>query len=167
VDWRRGLICTARSRRQSEVSGLEVKGNLGKFPRHFKGLFPIGNMRVRILRGQPGITSFCLAPKEMRNKAGNPGISRSRPCLQTPVSTIFERQSPKVSGHLRDYSRFVETSARDRVRLALRGPLAVISTAVLSRWLAKSGIADRALRDEARSVMSYCWFESISLRQHK
>jgi hypothetical protein len=83
----------------------------------------------------------------MRNKAGNPGISRIRLCLHTPVSAILARQSPKVSGHL-NYSRFVETSARDWVRFALRGPLAVISTAVSSRLLAKSGIADRALRDE-------------------
>jgi hypothetical protein len=92
---------------------------------------------------------FCRAPKEMRNKPGNPRISRIWLCLHTPVPAILAHQSPKVSGHLRDYSRFVETAARDWGRLARRGPLCSHSTAVSSRSLAKSGIAGRPLRDES------------------
>jgi hypothetical protein len=84
----------------------------------------------------------------MRSMAGNPSVSRIRLCLHTAVPAILANQSPKVSGHLRDYSRSVETAARDWVRSALRAPLALISTADSSRLLAKSGIADRTLRDD-------------------
>ena len=37
----------------AKVSDPEFWGNVRKFRRHFKGLFLIGNVRVRILPGQP------------------------------------------------------------------------------------------------------------------
>src|ERR1700722_4162817 len=37
----------------AKVSDPEFLGNVRKFGRHFKGLFLIGNVRVRILPGQP------------------------------------------------------------------------------------------------------------------
>jgi hypothetical protein len=97
---------------------------------------------------------FCPASLETQNKPGNPTISRIRFCLHTPVPAILAHQLPKVSDRLRDYSRFLKTRARDWGRFALGGPLAVISTVVPSRLLAKSGIADRALRDESPSKTS-------------
>ena len=42
-----------------------------------------------------------------------PAFSRVRLCLDTPESAIAGRQSAKVSGHTRDYSRFAETVGGD------------------------------------------------------
>jgi hypothetical protein len=38
----------------AKVSNPRFRGKVRKFPRHFKGHFSIGNVQVRILRGQPG-----------------------------------------------------------------------------------------------------------------
>jgi hypothetical protein len=46
-------------------------------------------------------------------------FSRVRYGLQTPNSLISGRQSPKVSGHIREYSRFAETVGGDLVRSLL------------------------------------------------
>jgi hypothetical protein len=85
-------------------------------PRHFKGHFPIGNVQVRILPGQPGSPAVGRAPQEKREWARNAGFSRVRFCLRTPVSPDVRWKLPKVSGLLREYSRFAETFAGDRVR---------------------------------------------------
>ena len=38
----------------AKVSNPRFRGKVRRFPRHFKGHFLIGNVQVRILRGQPG-----------------------------------------------------------------------------------------------------------------
>jgi hypothetical protein len=76
-------------------------------------------MEVRILPGQPGIPASGQAPREKREWAANEGFSRVRFRLQTPKSVISERQLAKVSGHVREYSRFAETVGGDWVRSRL------------------------------------------------
>jgi hypothetical protein len=49
------------------------------------------------------------------------GFRDSGAGLRVPNSGKCEAHSPKVSGRYREYSRFRETSARDRVRQPLRG----------------------------------------------
>ena len=100
----------------AKVSNLEFRGKEGKFPRHFNGIFPIGNVRVRSLPGQPATPAFRQATQEKQEWAGNAGFSRVRLCLQTPKSTIAGRQSPQVSDHTRGFFRFAETVGADRVR---------------------------------------------------
>jgi hypothetical protein len=52
----------------------QISRKSAEFPRHFKGHFSIGNVQVRILRGQPGIPAFRQAPQERREWAGNAGF---------------------------------------------------------------------------------------------
>jgi len=54
--------------------------------------------------------------------AENSGFSYVRIGLQAPNSLILGRQLPKVSGHVREYSRFEETFGGEEVRSALHGP---------------------------------------------
>jgi hypothetical protein len=53
--------------------------------------------------------------------AENRGFSSTRDRLQALNLLILERQLPKVSGHVREYSRFAETTGGDRFRYVLRG----------------------------------------------
>ena len=78
-----------------------------------KGVFSFGNVQVRSLRGQPATPAFGQAPQEPRQWAGNPGFSRIRLRLRTPGSPTLRWKSPKVSGLVRDYSRFAETIGGD------------------------------------------------------
>jgi hypothetical protein len=80
---------------------------------------PIHHLEVRILPPQPPIPTFGQASQETRERAGNPGFSRIRFCLQTPNSPILGRQLPKVSSHDRENSRFAETTGGDLVRSRL------------------------------------------------
>jgi hypothetical protein len=81
------------------------------FPVKFPVCREFGWRPVRsALRRQPGIPASGKASWETRDWAGNPSFSRSRFRFQTPSSLILERQPPKVSGHLREYSRFAETT---------------------------------------------------------
>jgi hypothetical protein len=62
-----------------QLSGAEVsKSNFGlkqrKFPRHFKGYFSIGNVRVRILSGQPGSPRFREFPSLVAERPANGGL---------------------------------------------------------------------------------------------
>jgi hypothetical protein len=102
-----------------KVSKADIEANEAEFAQHFKGAFSIGNVRVRSLPGQPAIPAFGPGPQKTRERAGNPGFSRVRLRLWTPKSIIAGRQSAKVSGHTREYSRFTETVGGDRVRLGL------------------------------------------------
>src|ERR1700733_1074375 len=112
-------------------------------------------MPVRILPGQPSILTFCQAPEETRNKAGNPGFSRINFRLQTPDSQILGRQSAKVSGHLYEYSRSAETNAGDRVRSALRGLPGSCFGRLLEPFVREIGNFHGALRDEAGRIISW------------
>jgi hypothetical protein len=42
----------------AKVSNPRFRGKVRKFPRHFKGNFSMGNVPVRILRGQPANPRF-------------------------------------------------------------------------------------------------------------
>jgi hypothetical protein len=53
----------------AKVSDPEFWGNVRKFCRHFKGLFPIGNVQVRILPGQPGSAAIEETVPDTRRKA--------------------------------------------------------------------------------------------------
>ena len=92
----------------------QFRGKMRKFPRHFKGHFSIGNVQVRILPSQPAIPAIGQASRETRKRAGNPGFSRIHFRLWTSGWPSWRRKSTKVSGHLREYSRFRETMGGDR-----------------------------------------------------
>jgi hypothetical protein len=74
---------------------------------------------VRILLPQPGIPVLGQASQETREWAGNPGFLRIRFRLRIPGLPNLRRKSPKVSNHLREYSRFAETVGGDSVRSRL------------------------------------------------
>src|SRR3984957_413634 len=60
---------------------------MGKFLRHFKGLSPIGNVRVRILRGQPTSPAFReLAPYIDRKARHWRAFAIRRPVSVLPIS---------------------------------------------------------------------------------
>jgi hypothetical protein len=105
-------------------------------------------MAVRILRGQPGIPSVDWASRRTRSWAGNPGFSPISFRLQTPNSPFFGRQLLKVSSHVREYSRFWETSGGDLIRSALRGPAYSAIDRSLEPFVPEIGSADQALRGD-------------------
>ena len=80
--------------------------------------FPVGRefkwRRARCaLRRQPGIPALGRAFQETRNKAGNAGFfahSTSSPGSQLAALVL---ELPKVSGYVREYSRFAETFGGD------------------------------------------------------
>jgi hypothetical protein len=83
----------------AKVSNPRFRGKVRKFPRHFKGHFSIGNMQVRILRGQPGSRG---GP---RNHPGNrqKGTQLAGSCdltkgLRSPEFDKCRANLPKVSG---------------------------------------------------------------------
>ncbi|MBI5323068.1 hypothetical protein [Bradyrhizobium sp.] len=69
---------------------------------------------VRSFPPQPPIPAFGQAPQETRAQPANPGFSRIQVCLWTLGSLDMRRKSPKVSGLVREYSRFAETIGGDR-----------------------------------------------------
>jgi hypothetical protein len=71
------------------------------------------NSRVRYLPHQPASPGFGQAPRDTRERAGNPGFSRIPFRLQTPNSPNRAREPPKVSGRFPENSRFGETKAGD------------------------------------------------------
>jgi hypothetical protein len=75
---------------------------------------PIRHIEVRILPPQPAIRALGQAPRGSREWAENPSFLSIRFRLQTPGSPIFRWKSPKVSGLVREYSRFAETIGGDR-----------------------------------------------------
>jgi hypothetical protein len=111
--------CSRRQLAAVKVSKSNFQPKQRKFRRHFKGVFFNRNMEVRILPGQPGTLAFSQAPRETREWAGNAGFSRGRFRLQTPKSVISGRQLAKVSGHVREYSRFAEIVGGDWVQSRL------------------------------------------------
>ena len=68
------------------------------------------------LGSQPGTPAIGQTLEGTRDRAGNAGFLRIRFRLQTPDSPILGAEWPKVSSHLREYSRFVETVGGDLVR---------------------------------------------------
>ena len=87
---------------------------IANFPVKFPVCREIERRQVRsALRRQPPIRAVGQAPQEARECAGNPGCSRIRFCLWTPGSSILRWKSPKVSGLVREYSRFAETIGGD------------------------------------------------------
>jgi len=66
-----------------------------------------------VLRRQPTIPAFGRAAQETREWAGNAGVSRVRFCLRTVALQISRRKSVKVSGLVRENSRFAETIGGD------------------------------------------------------
>ena len=120
------LICAGnctRCRCGATISCYEIRfqrPETTEFPVKFPVCREFARRQVRsALRRQPSIPASGQALKETRDRAGNAGFSRIRFRLQTPNSPIFGRELPKVSGHVRDYSRFAETAAGDRVRSRL------------------------------------------------
>jgi hypothetical protein len=73
----------------------------------------IRNARVRILSLQPPSPAFGPASQETREWAGNPGFSRIRFHLWPPALPNLRCKLRKVSGFLREYSRFGETVGGD------------------------------------------------------
>ena len=65
------------------------------------------------LRRQPGSPVVPWTSQPARIRAGNAGFSRIRLRLQTPNWPILRWKSPKVSGLVREYSRFAETIGGD------------------------------------------------------
>jgi hypothetical protein len=63
------------------------------------------------LRRQPATSAFGLASRKTSEWAGNAGFSRLRFRLQDPWFADMEAEIGKVSGHVREYSRFAETIA--------------------------------------------------------
>jgi hypothetical protein len=61
------------------------------------------------------------------------GFCNSLPGLRTPKFTKCEANSPKVSRHYREYSRFRETADGDRVRSRLPPELTMASDTAKSR----------------------------------
>ena len=66
------------------------------------------------LRRQPGSPAFGESPQETREWAGYPGFSCIQVRLWIPSSVILRWKLPKVSGLVREYSRFAETIGGDQ-----------------------------------------------------
>jgi hypothetical protein len=100
------------------------------------------------LRRQPRIPAFGQAPQETREWAGNPGFSRIRFRLWAPRSPIPGWKSPKVSGLVREYSRFAETIAGDwfdhDCRLTVSGVL--IAPFAATTALHRGGVYNSSVR---------------------
>jgi hypothetical protein len=79
----------------AKVSDPEFWGNVRKFRRHFKGLFLIGNVRVRILPGQPAILVFREFPSFDEKGPQNVGFSHRRLSLETGSRTFWAENSQK------------------------------------------------------------------------
>jgi hypothetical protein len=83
-----------------QLAGAKVsKSNFGpkqrKFPRHFKGHFSIGNVRVRILPGQPRIPRFREFPSLDEKAPPNAGFSHHQKSPETDVRTFWGENSQK------------------------------------------------------------------------
>src|SRR5579863_1857323 len=96
----------------AKVSEPEFCGNMRKFWRDFKGLFPIRNVQVRILPGQPASSGFVQVSLRERKRPANSGLSRTR--RQSPPShlTLLTLQiaeslrlGPRIFGRYRRRSR--------------------------------------------------------------
>jgi hypothetical protein len=97
-----------------KVSNPRFRGKVRKFSRHFKGHFAIGNVRVRILRGQPSSRGTGETTPETSRKAHNwrafaicwtvsrlPNSLNPRPiCRKSPAATanipVFGRLAPET-----------------------------------------------------------------------
>jgi hypothetical protein len=101
--------------------------------------FRIRHIEVRILPPQPASPAFGQVSQETRGRAGNPGLSRIRFRLWTPGLPRRRRKSAKVSGPLRDISRFGETLGGDRFDHDCR-PTDSRSSRLLGRESLKSGV---------------------------
>src|SRR6266566_5073285 len=75
--------------------------------------FRIRHIEVRILPPQRPIPALGRAPEETPEWAGNPGVSRSRLSLRVATLPTQRRKWLKVSGLVREYSRFAETIGGD------------------------------------------------------
>ena len=110
------LHCAAR--RQSEVSSLEFGGNVGKFPRHFKGLFPIGNVRVRILGGQPRSACNRVGSARSSRKARQwRAFANLRPLSVLPICGLERplcRKPPAGSLNIPVFERLVPETGFDQ-----------------------------------------------------
>jgi len=117
----------------------------------------------RAWRRQPGISAFGQAPQGAREWAGNPGFSRIRFRLQTPSSPILRLKSPKVSGHVRGYSRFAETiggdwfdhDCRPRAALSFRALIRFLTNAYqlrLDSFVSKAYQCERAIHSLAAQL---------------
>src|SRR5436305_13250065 len=99
--------CSAYSCRSLQP---QISRKVRKFPRHFKGHFSIGNVQVRILPGQPGSPVLgVIVPDTRRNGPPMAGLCNSASGLWAPKFAKCEANSPKVSRHYHEYSRFPET----------------------------------------------------------
>jgi len=71
-------------------------------------------MGVRSSARQPISPAFGGSLQPAPHRAGNPGISCIRLCLWVPDHSLSGAELPKVSGPVREYSRFWETNGGDK-----------------------------------------------------
>src|ERR1700686_1313938 len=116
----------------AKVSNPRFRGKERKFPRHFKGHFSIGNVQVRILRGQPAspaLRDFALynatKARQWRAFANWLLVSGLRNL------GLREGKSPIVSDRYLKYSRFRETGAGDRGSICTAWPSCSVTGEIL------------------------------------
>jgi len=134
----------------------QISRKVRKFPRHFKGHFSIGNVQVRILRGQPAIPAFSQAPLHSREWAGNPGFRAFDFVSGLPVrrsSDGIRRKSPVLSPGIPVLRRLsaetgaITTAARGNERRMVRA---------LKSFLTKASPSSCGKRVAARSAAFPC-----------
>ena len=104
---------------QVVVSRPQISRNEAKFPKHFKDRLSIGNVGVRSSVRQPRSTAFGYASLSARKRPPTAAEHRRGFSLRAPISRFQSAKLPKVSGPIREYSRFQETAAGDLVRSRL------------------------------------------------
>jgi hypothetical protein len=98
----------------AKVSNPRFRAKVRKFPRHFKGHFSIGNMQVRILRGQPGIPRFREFPSLDEEGPAKRGLFSLPLVSGDRCSNFFGQEFLKVSSRIQENSCFLETLLGDR-----------------------------------------------------
>jgi hypothetical protein len=134
-----------------------------KFPRPFKGLFSIGNVRVR---SPPRSASHSFDRAVSQRHAGIARkcvLSRTGPSLWAAVRPRPRPKSEKVSGPLREYSRFAETCVRDPSSIETKGSLIAADRPKTARYALESGQATAPNRAETVHAAELCHARSQSV----
>jgi hypothetical protein len=150
---RDGRVSSIAQLTAAKVSNPKFRGKVRKFSRHFKGHFSIGNVQVRILRGQPGSAALGESAPDIAERPANGGLLRIS--HQSPGSGFGHSQQERADSLWRTFEKlpfFGRLRPETGLDLHCLTYLAVKTRQNLHLGRRQNGNAEPALPRRARSA---------------